>query len=186
MSRPILKCEIEQLSGWYPNLFLEPHVVACVAVLSQYGPPPAVVEVSCEDIDSPRWPNLSGLRLEPVWLEQTQTQATRLLATIQRKPLVEMAACAVALVLVYHILEEAALDVTQYGDRADYRFLDRPYVLEISGTESLGQFDRRHRDKVAQALANPLGRDALVAVCLFSESGHRARFSLQHWESWDG
>lgn len=44
-----LSCAIEDLEGWYPGLFLEPHCVACVAVcafssrghrirVSQHGP----------------------------------------------------------------------------------------------------------------------------------------------------
>jgi len=186
MPRTILQCEIEQLSVWYPDLFLEPHIVACVAVLSQYGPVPAVVDVTCENVDSPRWLPVSELRLDLIWRRETQSQATRLLATMQRKPLVEMASCALAMLLVHHVLEGSALDVMQYGDRADYRFLDRPCVLEISGTESLIHFDRRHRDKAAQALENPMERDAFVAVCLFSSSGHRIRFSFHRWESSDG
>lgn len=129
---------------------------------------------------------VSELRLDLIWRRETQAQATRLLATMQRKPLVEMASCALSLLLVYHVLGGATLDVTQYGDRADYRFLDRPCVLEISGTENPIHFDRRHREKAAQALDNPMERDAFVAVCLFSESGHRIRFSFHRWESLDG
>jgi len=89
------------------------------------------------------------------------------------------------MLLVYHILDGAALDVTQYGDRADYRFLDRPCVLEISGTENPAHLHRRHREKVAQALENPMQRDAFVAVCVFSELGHQIRFSFHRWESSD-
>jgi len=33
MTRHTLQCEIEQLSEGYPDLFLEPHIVSCVAVL---------------------------------------------------------------------------------------------------------------------------------------------------------
>jgi hypothetical protein len=99
------------------------------------------------------------------------------------KPLVEMASCALTMLLVYHVLDRAPLDVTQYGDRADYRFLDRPNVLEISGTENMAHLDRRHREKVAQALKNPMQRDAFVSVCVFSESGHRIRFTFHRWES---
>ncbi len=59
-----------------------------------------------------------------------------------------------------------------YGDRADYRSLDLPSVLEISGTETASELARRHREKVAQALENPFGLDAYVVVCAFSSSGH--------------
>jgi hypothetical protein len=183
MTRHTLQCEIEQLSEGYPSLFLEPHIVSCVAILSQYGPPPAVLQVSCENVESPRWPELAQLVIDLTWRPETQTQATRLLATIQRKPLVEMASCALTMLLVYHVLDRAPLDVTQYGDRADYRFLDRASVLEISGTEKVALLDRRRREKVAQALTNPMERDAYVSVCVFSESGHQIRFSFHRWES---
>jgi len=88
-----------------------------------------------------------------------------------------------SMLLVYHVLDGAALDVTQYGNRADYRFLDRPSVLEISGTENAAHLERRHREKAAQALENPMERDAFVSVCVFSESGHQIRFSFHRWES---
>jgi len=183
MTHQTLHCEIERLAEAYPSLFLEPHVVSCVAILSQYGPPPAVIRVSCENIESPRWPELTELVVDLSWRPETLSQATRLLATIQRKPLVEMASCALTMLLVYHVLDGAALDVTQYGDRADYRFLDRASVLEISGTENVAHLDRRHREKVVQASANPMQRDAFVSVCVFSESGHQIRFSFHRWES---
>jgi hypothetical protein len=41
---------------------------------------------------------------------------------------------------------------------------------------------RRHRDKVAQAPANPFRWDAYVVVCAFCAQGHRVRFSGHRWE----
>jgi hypothetical protein len=49
-----LRCAIEDLKGWYPRLFLEPHSVACVAVMSRYSSPPTTFEVACEGITL-RW-----------------------------------------------------------------------------------------------------------------------------------
>jgi hypothetical protein len=69
------------------------------------------------------------------------------------------------------------LDVTSYGERADYRSVSTSTVVEISGTETLAELERRHREKTAQALANPFGWDACVVVCAFSSEGHRIRFS---------
>ena len=43
-----LRCAIEQLADWHPRLFLEPHTVACAAVLSQYSSSPAPLAVECE------------------------------------------------------------------------------------------------------------------------------------------
>ena len=96
---------------------------------------------------------------------------------MQSKPLIELAAIALALILGYHVVNLGQLDVTAYGERADYRSLDSPSVLEISGTETLSELARRQREKVAQAIDNPLGLDAYVVVCGFSEDGHHIRFS---------
>ena len=96
---------------------------------------------------------------------------------MQAKPLVEMAAATLALVLANRVVPLGQLDVTDYGGRADYRSLSVSKVLEISGTETLKELGRRHREKVAQALANPLSWDAYVVVCAFSDKGHRIRFS---------
>src|ERR1700730_12285307 len=49
-----LRCASEDMETWYPRLFLEPHIVACVAVLSRYSASPAMLHVTCEGITS-RW-----------------------------------------------------------------------------------------------------------------------------------
>ena len=94
-----------------------------------------------------------------------------------------MASCALGFLLVHQILRVDQLDVTQYGNRADYRLLEAQCVLEISGTERSRVLERRHRQKVQQALANPLGWDAFVVVCAFSKDGHRIRFSFHRNEA---
>jgi hypothetical protein len=93
-----------------------------------------------------------------------------------------MAAVALAMALTHQVVPLAPLDVTDYGDRADYRSLSLQRVLEISGTERLPELGRRHRQKVAQALANPFGWDAYVVVCAFSLEGHAIRFSGHRWK----
>ena len=45
-----LRQNIERLEGWYPNLFLEPHLVAAVTVLSEYSDAPAMFDVRGENI----------------------------------------------------------------------------------------------------------------------------------------
>ena len=174
----LLQCVIEELQDWHPRLFLEPHIVACVAVLSQYSDAPAIITVECHDIESVRLGGESELQLKLLWSPHTQEKADRLRATIQSSPVLEMGSCALGFLLVYQLLSADQLDVTQYGNRADYRFLDAHCVLEISGTERTGEFERRHREKVAQALANPLRWDAFVVVCAFAPDGHRIRFSF--------
>src|SRR5262249_22996799 len=62
-----LRCAVEDLEDCYPRLYLEPHSIACVAVLSQYSEPPGVFEVTCEGITS-RWLGQnSTFRLEVSW-----------------------------------------------------------------------------------------------------------------------
>ena len=66
--------------------------------------------------------------------------------------------------------------------REEITDLDAQCVLEISGTERDSELERRHREKVNQALANPLRWDAFVVVCAFSHNEHRIRFSFHRNE----
>ena len=175
------RCAIEKISDWHPRLFLEAHIVACVAVMRSHSTSPAVFEVTCENIFSDWLGEETQFMLEVAWSEETERQAERLRATIQTRPLVEMAASALAFILTPNIVNLGQLDVTSYGDRADYRSLDLPWVLEISGTETGSELARRHREKVAQALDNPFGLDAYVVVCAFSPVAHLIRFSYHRW-----
>ena len=178
----IRKCAIEKISNWHPRLFLELHVVACVAVMRSYSASPAVFDITCENIASDWLGEDTRFTLEVSWSEETERNAERLRATIQTKPIVEMAASALAFVLTPHIVNLGQLDVMNYGDRADYRSLDMQSVLEISGTETPSELARRHREKISQALENPFGLDAYVVVCSFSSSGHHIRFSYHRWK----
>ena len=178
---PTFKCAIEKISDWHPYLFLEAHIAACVAAMRLHSSSPAIFEVTCENIVSDWLGEEKQFMLEVSWSAETARNAERLRATIQRKPLVEMAASALAFILTPNIVNLGQLDVTDYGDRADYRSLDMPSVLEISGTETASELARRHREKVAQALDNPFGLDAYVVVCAFSSFGHFIRFSYHPW-----
>jgi hypothetical protein len=167
---------MERLETWYPSFFVEPHLVAAVAVASEYSASPASFEMYGEDV--PQLEEFGGeLRLDLSWTRHVEAKAERLRATMQRRPLVELAATAVALVVARRVLDLGRLEVTSYGDRADFRSPRRRAVLEISGTEVADEFLRRHREKVAQAVGNPFGWDAYVVVCLFSARGHRIRLS---------
>ncbi len=177
MALRTLRCAIEELEGWYPRLFLEPHSVACVAVMSQYSDSPATFDVACEGITS-RWLGRnSAFRLEVSWEPDTAAKADRLLATMQQKPVVEMASIALAFILARRLVALGQLDLNDYGERADYRSPSAECVLEVSGTEDISELGRRHREKVAQALANTYGWGACVIVCAFSAKGHRIRVS---------
>ena len=174
-----LRCAIEQIVDWHPHLFVEPHIVAFVAVAAGYSPSPALFNVACENITL-RWLGQSAeFRLEVSWHADTPEKAERLRSTMQSGPLVELAAVALALILSRRVVPLGRLDVTDYGARADYRARKRKVVLEISGTEVAAELGRRHRQKTAQARDNPLGWDAYVVVCAFTAAGHRIRFSNQ-------
>jgi hypothetical protein len=182
MALRMLRCTIEEIATWHPQLFLEPHIVSCTAVMSHYTESPALFEVECEAITS-RWLGRTRrFALEVSWMEETANKASRLRLTMQSKPLVEMAAIALAMVLAHRVVPLGQLDVTAYGERADYRSVGTSIVLEISGTETIAELERRHREKTAQALANSLEWDACVVVCAFSSEGHRIRFSRHRWE----
>lgn len=176
------KCAIEQVADWHPRLFLDSHVVACVAVMRLHSASPGVFEVECENIVSDWLGEETRFMLEVSWSAETAQKAERLRSTIQQKPIVEMAASALAFSLTPHIIDLGELSVASYGERADYLLLQKPAVLEISGTESPTELARRHREKVAQALENPYSLDAYIVVCSFSAAVHRIRFSYHRWE----
>jgi hypothetical protein len=102
-----------------------------------------------------------------------------LVTAVQQKPKVEMASIALAFVLARRLVALGQLDLNDYGERADYRSPSAECVLEVSGTESVSELGRRHREKVVQALDNTYGWGACVVVCAFSAKGHRIRIS-QH------
>jgi hypothetical protein len=173
-----LRCRIEDLQDWHPWFFLEPQIVACAAVLARHGRPPAVFNVDCLNVESSWLGDAEQFRLQVSWSPETAEKARRLRATVQSKPLVELAATALALVITHHVLSLGQLDVTRYGDRTDYRSTRISCMLEVSGTETPSELGRRHRQKIAQASLNPRGWDAYVVVCAFSSLGHRIRFSF--------
>jgi hypothetical protein len=177
MDPRLLRCAIEDVQRWHGNLFVEPHVVAFVAVAGQYSPSPALFDVECGNIGS-RWLGKADeCRLEVSWQGATAEKAARLRATMQSGPLVELATVALALVLGHRVVPLGPLFVTDHGERADYRARKWKAVLEVSGTEVPGELERRHREKVAQARDNPFGWDAYVVVCAFSGGRHRIRFT---------
>lgn len=177
MASRLLRCAIEEVVGWHAHLYVDPYIVAFVAVAGQYSTSPAVFDVECGNIAS-RWLGKSSeCRLEVSWQEDTAEKAARLRATMQASPLVELAAVALALILGSRIVPLGRLLVTDRGGRADYRARKRKAVLEVSGTEVAAELGRRHQEKVAQAQSNPFGWEAYVVVCAFAADGHRIRFT---------
>lgn len=99
-----LRHTIESISDWHPEMFLEAHIVACVAVMCSYSASPVTFEVTCENIVSERLGEETQFMLEISWSNETEIKANRLRATIQAKPIVEMAATAIAFILTPHIV----------------------------------------------------------------------------------
>jgi hypothetical protein len=96
-----LHCAVEQISDWHPRLFLEPHIIACVAVLTQYSKSPATVDVECTNITSTWLGQEKQFVLEVSWSEDMARKAERLRVTMQTKPLIELASIALALILTH-------------------------------------------------------------------------------------
>lgn len=177
MAPRLLRCAIEEVAGWHTHLYVEPYLVAFVAVAGQYSASPALFDVECGNIAS-RWLGKSSeCRLQVSWQDDMAEKAARLRATMQSNPLVELAAVALGLILGNRVVPLGRLLVTDHGGRADYRSRKRKAVLEVSGTEVPAELGRRHREKVAQARGNPFGWEAYVVVCAFSTDGHRIRFT---------
>jgi len=177
MSARTLRCSIEDIIAWHPRLHVEPHAAAFVAVVGWYSRPPAGFEVECERIASPWLRGATSFRMDVGWGDATVDKAERLRATMQQKPLVELAALAVAFLLARRVLKAGRLEVSEYWERADYRLPGAEHVLEASGTEVPGELARRHREKAAQARSNPLGWPAYVVVSAFGDEPHRVRLS---------
>jgi hypothetical protein len=182
MAPRLLYCAIEEVADWHANLYVDPHTAGFVAVAGQYSPSPALFDVECGNVSS-RWLGKADrCRLEVSWGDDTAEKAARIRATMQRSPVVELAAVALALILGSRVVPLGPLDVTEIGTGADYSAPRRKAVLEISGTEDTSELGRRHREKVAQARGNPFGWDAYVVVCAFSARGHRIRFTRHSFE----
>jgi hypothetical protein len=90
-----------------------------VAVLARYGASPARIDVDWLNIESAWLRDAEQFLLEVSWSPETEQKAERLRAIVQSKPLVEMAATALALAITHRILRLGQLDVTRYGDRTD-------------------------------------------------------------------
>ena len=118
-------------------------------------------------------------RLEVSWMPKTADKAERLRATGSGQTRRRNGSDSVLRAgdSAHHILHLGQLDVTNYGDRTDFRSTGIPCMLEVSGTATHSQLPRRHRQKFA-AMANPLGWDVYVVVCVFSSQGHRIRLSF--------
>ena len=108
MAARTLRYTIEELADWYPRLFLEPYIVACVAAMTRYTSSPASFEVDCDGIVS-RW--LAGaeqLRRKVSWTDASADKAERPRATMPSNEVVELASVALASIVAQRTLRAAA------------------------------------------------------------------------------
>src|SRR5438046_2570095 len=109
---PLLRCAIEEIAEWHANLYVEPHVVAFVAVAGHHSTSAARFDVECSTVAS-RWLGRNAeCRLEVSWQDDTAAKAARLRATMQASPLLELASVALALILVSRVVPLGELLVT--------------------------------------------------------------------------
>ena len=181
-----LSCSIEEIVTAHPNLYLEHCAVMAVALLRKHSAPPCEFLVNCAGIN---WPGLAGqtsFRLTVSWSEITARKAARVQRTEQPKAILERAAVALAALLFAQLAPNGQMQVTREGDRADYWLPPLHCALEVSGTAAPGELARRHREKIAQVLSNPLRWDGYVVVCCFAAQHRIIRWSYHRQEVVDG
>lgn len=173
---------IEDIIVAHPNLYLEHCAVMAVALMSRLSASPYEFAVECEGFSPPALSGETAFRLRLSWTEQTALKAQRVWHTEQPKSIVERAAVALAALLFAKLIPDGLMRVTREGDRADYWLPRLQCALEVSGTENPRVLRRRHREKIAQVLSNPLGWGGYVVVSCFSASQRVIRWSYHKQE----
>ncbi|MBI1925181.1 hypothetical protein HYR99_13145 [Candidatus Poribacteria bacterium] len=168
---------IEDIIAAHPNLYLKPCAVMAAALMSQGSALPYEFAVECEGFSPPVLGGEKTFHLRASWTEQTGLQAKRVWHTEQPKSIVERAAVALAALLFAKLIPVGEIRVTREGDRADYWLRRVQCALEVSGTENPRKLRKRHRQKIAQVLSNPLGWNGYVVVACFSPSQRVIRWS---------
>jgi hypothetical protein len=148
---------IESIIVAHPDLYLEHCVVMAVALMCQQSASLYEFRVECEGFHPPALHSDTTFRLRVSWSEDTVRKAQRVWYTEQPKAIIERAAVALAALLFARLIPHGQMRVTRQGDRADYWLPHLWCALGVSGTENPRGLHRRHREKVAQALRNPLG-----------------------------
>jgi len=81
-----------------------------------------------------------------------------------------------------HLIRDGEMRVAEHGQRGDYWLPRLRCALEISGTKHRREIPRRHREKIAQMLANPWHWNGYVFVCCFSTDRPSIRWSYHAQE----
>jgi hypothetical protein len=168
---------IEEIATAHPGLYLDHCVVMAVAIMRRLSASPCEFLVDCEGF---RAPNLEGeprFLLHVSWEKQTAQEAKRVWRTEQPKPIVERTAVALAALVYAHLIPGGRLRVTNQGEKAALWLPRLRCALEISGTRRRDELPGRHREKVAQVLANPRKWDGFVFIGCFDTAHRLIRWS---------
>jgi hypothetical protein len=173
---------IEDIIAAHPDLYLEHCAVMAVALMSQQSASPYECIVECEGFRPPALSSDTTFRLRVSWTAQTALKAQRIRHTEQPRAIMERAAVALAALLFALLMPDGQMRVTREGDRADYWLPRLLCAIEVSGTGNPRGLRRRHREKVAQVLRNPLGWNGYVVVCCFTAPQSVIRWSYHTQE----
>jgi hypothetical protein len=168
---------IEDIVAAHPDLYLEHCAVMAVALMSRQSASPFEFTVECEGFSPGDLEGDTRFLLRVAWQEQTAGTAARAWLTEQPKPIVERAAVGLAALAYAHLIPGGQMRVTEQGQRADYWLPRLRCALEISGTERSREMPRRHREKMAQVLANAWHWDGYVFVACFGAARGLIRWS---------
>lgn len=173
---------IEDVVAAHPDLYLEHCAVMAVALMSRQSASPCDFLVECEGFSPPALEGDTRFLLQVAWGEPTAITAERVWLAEQPKPIIERAAVAIAALAFAHLIRDGQMRVTDTGQRADYWLPRLRAALEISGTGQTREMPRRHRQKVAQVLANPGGWNGYAFVCCFDAAHRMIRWSYHTQE----
>lgn len=173
---------IEDIMAAYPDLYLEHCAVMAVALMSQQAASPCEFVVECEGFSPPALGSEMSFFMQVSWTGQTALKAQRVWRTEQPKSIVERAAVALAALLFAHLIPDGQMRATREGERADYWLPRLQCALEVSGTGSRRELPRRHREKVAQVLSNPLLWNGYVVICCFAAQQRLIRWTYHKQE----
>lgn len=174
---------IEEILTAHPDLYLEHCAVMAVALMSRQLESPCEFNVECEGFTPPALGGENKFLLRVSWKDHTALKASRVWQTEQSKSIIERAAVALTALLFARLISDSQMRVTKRGDHADYWLPQLQCALEISGTEHYRELQRRHREKIAQVLSNPLQWNGFVMICCFAESERVIRWSYHKQEN---
>lgn len=165
----VLRCYIEDITDFHPDLALEHIVVITVCLMTKYSDDSRCdFDLECQNIVSDWLKEANEGMLRVQWKDETAERIPNMIRTHHERHLTEFAAIGITCILFPKVVNLSGMEVSEIGTRADYWICNKQYLIEISGTETERELFRRHREKVEQLLDNPDGKDGYVVVVCFS------------------